>query len=215
MKVYRNGKKLLLIGLLIGSQYTYADAPVETKSTPLPLFSPFDWSQAGHDGGGYIEKGTVCNSLPTGGQVCNASTLVIDPPNKRYFLDLGALGGQYYIFEDSAWIANVDGSTACFQVSGWNWEAQVNGYKTVVSQPGATDERGLYSGLALDIGGCVQNLGITFKLQHNVVSQWSYAQYFPIPGLCWDAQGVINFNREHDRQNFKPRLLFRFARKLH
>lgn len=165
-------KKLFASLSFIAAGTTYAD--------PLPLFTPFNWSELGS---GYIVKGKSCTHVANMGNLgCNPATIVVDAPNNRIFIDLGRFGGQYYILKDSTYVNGALPGAGCLKVSNFNYESQVSGYKTLLSTPGSTTTKANYTGFAKDAGSCADNLSASLTVENGVLIEADYSQYFPVRG---------------------------------
>lgn len=169
----------------------------EKSTTQLPLFTPFNYAETAPDG--YIVQGTICNHASGIGDTgCHPVTFVIDPPNNRMLMDLGAGGGQYYVLNDASYIANtIPGQ--CLKVNNFTWSNQVAGYLNALSMPGSTTNKARYFGRVDDVGGCFDKVGVEMftklKKRNGVLTEFNFAQQFPFPGIgCSMVTGNITFD---------------------
>ncbi len=173
-----------------------------------PLYTPFDWAASSPSG--YILKGTFCALIQNIGLVgCGPVTLVNDPPNNRWFLDLGALGGQYWLLNDISYGLNtVPGQPGiCTQVPGFSYHEQVAGYKTALSYATESDPGGIrYMGRVADVASCKDRIATEIfarvlpfnSVQNQVLSEWNFSALLPFPGLgCPIAAGHMVFDVKH------------------
>jgi hypothetical protein len=163
---------------------------IAAKDSALPLYTPFNWATSAPSG--YILKGTVCTNVPGVGTVgCNPVTIVNDPQNNRFFLDLGAQGGQYYLYNDASYIYNAIPGV-CTQVPNFTYQTEATGYETALSYATKSDPGGIrYMGRVIDVAGCKDRLAVEFlvkNLKHKSVknqipTEWNYSALYPIQGL--------------------------------
>ena len=141
---------------------------------PLPQFTPFNWAELDS---GYIVKGKACTHVAGMGNVgCYPVTVVVDAPNNRMFIDLGRVGGQYYILNDSAYANEAKPGAGCLKVLNFNYHSQISGYNTLLSTPGSTTTKANYIGFAKDVGSCTEKLAASFTVQQGVLSEADYSQ---------------------------------------
>lgn len=164
--------------------FTLCFAPfaiADTKNTELPLFTPFNWAESNAS---FIIKGKACTHISKLGDLgCGPAIFVFDIPNKRLFMDLGKHGGQYYLLKDISYINEAIPGRGCFQVPGFTFASQVNGYQNVLSTPGSTPSKATYIGLALDVGSCKEKIAASMTVHQGFLTEWDYGQMFPVPGL--------------------------------
>lgn len=190
-----------------GVELAYADDSIQeiaVEKSAMPLFTPFNWSAQP----AYIIQGTMCTDASgIGSTGCSAVTFVIDPPNHRMLMDLGA-AGKYYILEHESFITNV--LPTCARVlkedgSNFTFADQVAGYMTVLSTPTSTTKKPTYFGRATDVGGCQDKIAVEIQLRKGFLSRFYFVQLFPIPGIgCSFVTGFINF-KKHTIDTTSPR----------
>jgi hypothetical protein len=172
------------------------------------LYTPFNWANSSPSG--YILKGEFCVILgPLGLVGCGPVTLVNDPPNNRMFLDLGALGGQYWLLNDISYGNNVvpGQPDVCAQVSGFSYHQQVSGYLTALSYATESAPGGLrYMGRVADVASCKDRIATEMfaktlpfnSVQNQVLSEWNFSALVPFPGLgCPIVGGHMVFDVKH------------------
>jgi hypothetical protein len=196
--------KRILLALGLGLSAFSATQAIAAKQA---LYTPFNWATASPSG--YIIKGTVCALFGSRLIGCGPVTLVNDPPNNRMFLDLGALGGQYWLLNDISYANNaIPGQPGvCAQMPGFSYHQQVSGYLTALSYATESDPGGLrYMGRVADVASCKDRIATEMfakvlpfnAVQNQVLSEWNFSALVPFPGIgCAIAAGHMVFDVKH------------------
>lgn len=177
-------------------QGAYATA---VKGNHLDLFTPFSWEQSTS---GYIIKGKTCNK----GFACGPVTMVVDPANKRFFLDLGENGGTFYLLNDKAFVNNVV-ANVCLRVADYNFDKWVKDYNNITSMKGSKKSKARYLGITTDFN-CKDTVAAEILTQKDFVTEYNFGTFFPVPGVgCLNVTASVVFDpntvdRTSDKNEF-------------
>jgi hypothetical protein len=97
-------------------------------------------------------------------------------------MDLGRLGGQYYLFKDSAFANETLPGSGCMYIPQFNYAAQVTGYQTLLSTPDSTHAKAHYIGFAKDVASCSEKIAASITIENSVLSTFNFSQNFQVEG---------------------------------
>jgi hypothetical protein len=178
----------------------------------IPQFAPFYWNQTDEHGANlsYIINGTNCINLIYQGQrlfapFCLPTALVVDPQKQRMLFDFGAAGGQFYMLQGAWYNANdafIPGGQ-CARISPGSYPLQILGYTMVTAKRESTWQRAEYSGLAQDVGSCLEPYAListNIVQQFGIVTDWFYSQLGNVPlgpngsFICANTEAELTYN---------------------